>query len=76
MQVNGQVWLGVRYGWLAKDIVDLSLLKHPPVQLDFPRQVFWQKDLCADGQRHVTGKLLSAEELIKKQTAVAALFVK
>ena len=48
--------LALRYGWLARDIVDLSLLRHPPVQPRYPRQMYWQKDLCADGQHHVSGK--------------------
>ena len=49
------VLLALRYGWLARDFVDLSLLQHPPVQPKYPRQMYWQKDLCADGERHVTG---------------------
>lgn len=48
--------LALRYGWLARDFVDLSLLQHPPVQPRYPRQTYWQKDMCADGQHHVTGK--------------------
>lgn len=51
----GEAGLYVRYGWFPSDIVDLDLLDCPAVDMEFPRQVFWQRDACEDGVCHVSG---------------------
>lgn len=47
--------LAVRYAWFAGDIVDGDLLRHGEDEQDFPRQIFWQKDECENGERRVRG---------------------
>ena len=58
-EANGEVVLAVRWGWLMRDIADPSLLTHPAVQTRNPRRIYWQRDLCSDGQLHVSGELPS-----------------
>ncbi|BDA48406.1 probable DNA (cytosine-5)-methyltransferase 2 [Coccomyxa sp. Obi] len=50
---QGNCQLALRWGWMASDIVDLDALTCPRVEPRYPRQIFWQKDLCEDGARHV-----------------------
>ncbi len=50
---QGNCQVALRWGWLASDIVDLDALTCPRVEPHYPRQIFWQKDLCEDGARHV-----------------------
>jgi hypothetical protein len=47
--------LALRYAWHVGEIVDLSLLICPPVAPRYPRQVFWQRDLCESGVHFVRG---------------------
>lgn len=53
---DGEATLALRYGWLIRDIVDLSALDRPAIAPRLPRQIFWQKDKCADGGCHVSGR--------------------
>lgn len=55
----GQARLALRYAWWIGDIVDLSLLTCPRIEPKHPRQIFWQADLCQNGERFVTGAMLS-----------------
>ena len=52
---TGEARLALRYGWWLADIVNLSLLTCPAVAPEFPRQVFWQRDLCSTGEHFVRG---------------------
>lgn len=54
--LKGDTQLALRFAWLAGEIVDLDLLTCPNAEPLYPRQVYWQKDACADGACHIKGE--------------------
>ncbi len=58
---HGEAGLAVRYGWFPSDIVDLTKLDFPAVKVEFPRQVFWQKDSCEDGSCYNSGSTSTSQ---------------